>query len=225
MHDFLIKKLTIFREKAYDIKRYKGDTKMSSLQTIKRYLEPGQVYRRSDIMEWSKAVDRHLKQLTDEKILLKASGGLYYCPKMTTFGQSPADDHKLVETFLKDKRFLLMTRSLYNSLGVGTTQMYNETLVYNHKRHGLFNLGGRIFRFVRKPLFSRKITPEFLLVDLVDNMEKLPENQERLFERVRVKALSMKRRALYKEIQSYGGVKARKFFAKVFNDERLRYGA
>ena len=198
---------------------------MKVLQVVKSHLEQGQVYRRSDFMKWSTAVDRHLKQLVDEKTLLKLSGGLYYYPKKTVFGQAPAHDKKLVEVFLTDKRFLLMTPNMYNSLGLGTTQLYNETIVYNYKRHGLFNLGGRKFRFVRKPHVSPEISPEFLLVDLVDNMDKLAENKVNILERVRKKALSMSRKTLDKEIKSYGGVKARKFFTHVFNDERLRYGA
>jgi hypothetical protein len=28
-----------------------------------------------------------------------------------------------------------------NSVGVGTTQLYDKTVVYNHKRHGNFSLG------------------------------------------------------------------------------------
>jgi hypothetical protein len=198
---------------------------MTALQGLKRHIRPGQVYRRSDFVKWSTAVDRHLKQLVDEKTLLKLSGGLYYYPKKTIFGQSPAHEKKLVEVFLKDKRFLLMTPNMYNSLGVGTTQLYNETIVYNYKRHGLFNLGGRTFHFIRKLHVSPEISPEFLLVDLVDNINKLAENKEKLLEHVRKKALSMSRKTLYREIQRYGGVKARKFFREVFNDERFRYGA
>jgi hypothetical protein len=34
---------------------------------------------------------------------------------------------------------------------VGTTQLYDKTVVYNHKRHGNFSLGGRKFDFRVKP--------------------------------------------------------------------------
>ena len=81
-------------------------------------------------MKWSTAVDRHLKQLVDEKTLLKLSGGLYYYPKKTVFGQAPAHNKKLVEAFLKDKRFLLMTPNMYNSLGVGITQGFCMKIYY-----------------------------------------------------------------------------------------------
>jgi hypothetical protein len=116
---------------------------MTRLQALKEHLRPGQVYRREDLARWSNAVDRHIKQLQDEGTLTKLAGGLYAYPKDTVFGKAPAEDAKLISTFLKDHRFLLASPNAYNSLGVGTTQLYDKTVVYNHKRHGLFSLGGR----------------------------------------------------------------------------------
>src|SRR5215831_14757836 len=136
---------------------------MTRLQELKKHLRPGQVYRRQDLARWSNAVDRHLKQLVEEGTLTKLSGGLYLFPKDTDFGKAPAEDEKLVEAFLRDHRFLLASPNAYNALGVGTTQLYDKTVVYNHKRHGKFSLGGRKFEFRYKPTFPRKLTPEFLL--------------------------------------------------------------
>jgi len=80
---------------------------MTKLEELKRHLRPGRVYRREDLAQWSNAVDRHLKQLVSEGTLTKLAGGLYLYPKATVFGQAPPEDDKLVETFLKDDRFLL----------------------------------------------------------------------------------------------------------------------
>jgi hypothetical protein len=38
----------------------------------------------------------------------------------------------LVESFLKDSDFLMVKPNLYNTLGLGLTQLYNTTWVYNH---------------------------------------------------------------------------------------------
>src|SRR6266851_3973884 len=141
---------------------------MTKLQELKRRLRPGQVYRREDVARWSNAVDRHLKQLVEEGTLAKLAGGLYAYPKETVFGKAPAEDDKLVEAFLKDDRFLLASPNAYNSLGVGTTQLYDKTVVYNHKRHGRFSLGGRTFDFRVKPTFPTTLSREFLPVDLVN---------------------------------------------------------
>ena len=152
---------------------------MTKLEALKKHLRPGQVYRREDLARWSNAVDRHLKQLLADGTLTKLAGGLYAYPKETVFGKAPAEDDKLVGTFLKDHRFLLASPNAYNSLGVGTTQLYDKTVVYNHKRHGLFSLGGRAFDFRVKPAFPKALNKEFLLVDLVNNVDRTRRKQER----------------------------------------------
>ena len=163
---------------------------MTKLEEFKRHLRPGQVYRREDLARWSNAVDRHLKQLLEDGTLTKLAGGVYAYPKQTVFGKAPAEDDKLVETFLKDDRFLLTSPNAYNGLGVGTTQLYDKTVVYNHKRHGEFSLGGRTFDFRVKPRFPRTLSEEFLLVDLVNNLDRLAESKEDVLRRVRDRAAS-----------------------------------
>lgn len=196
---------------------------MNALEQVKHHLREGRVYRRADLEPWSNAVDRHLLQLQEDGVLVKLSGGLYYCPKMTAFGLAPAEDERLVEAFLKDRRFLLTSPNLYNALGLGTTQLYNETLVYNHKRHGRFTLGGRTFRFAMKPHFPAKPTPEFLLVDVVNNLAQLAEDREQVLKQVERKAHSMERRSLEKAVRDYGGARAKKFFSKILSESTMQY--
>lgn len=38
---------------------------MTRLDEFKQHLQPGQVYRRAQLAQWSNAVDRHVKQLVD----------------------------------------------------------------------------------------------------------------------------------------------------------------
>lgn len=149
---------------------------MTALQALENQLEPGRLYRRADLERYSNAVDRHLKQLQGKGLLKKLSGGLYHYPRKTKFGETPPTDHELVRTFLKDDRFLLFSPNAYNSLGLGTTQLYNETRVYNHKRHGTFKVGGRTFNFVRKAHFPDKVTREFFLIDLINNEKNLKDD-------------------------------------------------
>jgi hypothetical protein len=186
---------------------------MTKLQELKRRLRPGQVYRREHVARWSNAVDRHLKQLVEEGTLTKLAGGLYVYPKETVFGKAPAEDDKLVEAFLKDDRFLLVSPNAYNSLGVGTTQLYDKTVVYNHKRHGDFRLGGRKFEFRMKPSLPKSLTKEFLLVDLVNNVNQLAESKQDVLARVAEKAASCDFRRLERAARSYGNVQTKKFFA------------
>jgi hypothetical protein len=186
--------------------------RLSTLQQLRRHLQPGKVYRREDLARWSNAVDRHLKQLVTDGTLTKLSGGLYGYPKQTVFGKAPADDHALVAAFLKDARFLLTSPNAYNSLGVGTTQLYDKTVVYNHKRHGEFKLGGRTYDFRVKPSFPKKATPEFLLVDLVNNVNRLAESKKEVLTRVRERASACNALRLQRAVRDYGSARAKKFF-------------
>src|ERR1700749_1014292 len=92
------------------------------LDTLRKKLKPGEVYRRADLQAWSTSVDRHLQELVKNGTLEKLSGGLYYVLTQSTFGKVPAEEHALVEAFLKDRDFLLTSPGDYNALGVGSTQ-------------------------------------------------------------------------------------------------------
>lgn len=189
---------------------------MDRLDELKQHLVPGKVYRRADLTRWTASVDRDIRKLLDAGELTKLSGGVYMRPKTTSFGRAPASDRDLVEAFLRDKRFLLLTPNAYNTLGVGATQLYNETVVYNRKRHGRFRLGNRVYDFRMKPEFPATATREFLLVDLVNNLKRLAEDETQVLERAKVVARELDPNALRQAAEDYGGVRAKKFFKDVF---------
>jgi hypothetical protein len=136
-------------------------------------------------------------------------------PKDTVFGKAPAEDAELVAGFLKNHHFLLASPNIYNTLGVGTTQLYDKTVVYNHKRHGIFALGGRTFAFRQKPSLPRKLSQEFLLVDLVNNLDRLAESRDEVLTRVKERAASLDTPLLLRTARDYGNVKTKKFFSEV----------
>lgn len=187
------------------------------LDELKKHLEPGRVYRPKDLARFSKSVDRHLAELVAEGTLKKLRNGLYFVPEKTVFGEAPPKDRELVEAFLNDSHFLLASPNAYNSLGVGTTQLYNKTVVYNHKRHGTFTLGGRNFEFKMKPRFPQKMSREFLLVDCLNNLEDLAENPQTVWEKARTQALKMNRQRLRNNAENYGKLRVKKFFETVLN--------
>jgi len=150
------------------------------MEALINHIKPGRVYRRSDLEFFSTAVDRHLSQLRNAGALKRLGKGLYYVPKESKFGLVPPDDKELVKRFLMDESFLLLSPNAYNSLGLGTTQLYNTTWVYNHKRRGEFKFNGKTFIFKTKSAFPKKISKEYLVVDLLNNLKELAEDPENL---------------------------------------------
>ncbi len=191
---------------------------MSALGELKRKLRPGQVYRRKDLARWSNAVDRHLHQLVEEGRLRKVSGGLYMAPRKTRFGSAPAEPEEMVGSFLGDDRFLLVSPNAYNGLGVGTTQLYNKPVVYNRKRHGEFELNGRPFEFRRRPSFPKAVSEEFLLVDLLHNLDRLAEDREAVRERALKRAREFDRKRLAKAVYDYDSSRVRNLLTPILED-------
>lgn len=185
---------------------------MSTLDALKSHLKPGKTYRRADLSQFSKSVDRHLQELVCKGTLRKLSAGLYYCPSNSVFGEVPPSEDDLIRSFLKDDRFLVTSPNFYNALGVGTTQLYNKRVIYNHKRHGKFKFSGRTFEFRIKHHFPLTMSEEFLLVDLVNNIEMLAEDQNAVLMRVRRRALMMNKTRLKRAIRLFASTATRKFF-------------
>lgn len=183
---------------------------MSRLDQLKKHLRPGRVYRREDLAQWSKSVDRHARELLEQGVLTKLRSGLYYYPETSVFGQVPPDDAELVKSFLREDDFLLTSFNAYNSLGVGTTQLYNQSIVYNHKRHGVFTLGGRTFEFRRKPRFPKKLTQEFLVVDLLNNLQELAEDEDSVRARALAKLQQLSAAAVRRAARQFGKVSTQK---------------
>jgi len=191
---------------------------MKRLEQLKRHLKPGMVYRRSDLTKWSKSVDRHARELVQQGVLEKLQNGLYYYPKSSTFGNVPADERSLVRTFLKEDDFLMTSPNAYNALKLGTTQLYNSLVVYNHKRHGTFELAGRKFEFRMKHRFPRKLTEEFLLVDLMNNLKSLAEDKEALKTKVREKVFQLDTKKLQHAVKRYANASSKKYFESVLTN-------
>ncbi len=187
----------------------------STLEQLKRHLRAGRVYRREELLPWSHSVDRHLKELTGDGTLQKIRTGLYYCPRKFEFGEAPADEHELVKAFLKTDHFVVTSPNAYNQLGLGTTQLYNKRVVYNQKRHGTFALGNRMVTFERRFNVPRRLSPEFLLVDLVNELDQLAEDQDAVLSRVREKAKKMDRRKLSRAVSLYGKYSTQKKFQEM----------
>ena len=157
------------------------------MNLLRQHIKQGEVYRRSDLEYYSTAIDRHLAQLTKDGTLVKLNQGLYYSPKQSKFGVVPPDDRQVVERFLKDEDFLLVSPNTFNSLGLGLTQLYKL-----------------------KSSFPKNITREYLLVDLLNNMENLAEDQSQTLDKLPNNIGSFNADALMKATQLYGKGKTKR---------------
>ena len=194
----------------HSIKKLNRNLKMGAAAQIADELQVGRVYRRMDLAHLNKSVDRHINQLLSIGMLKKLARGLYYAPRHSRFGPLPPSDEQVVKEFLRDTDFLILSPSSYNTVGLGTTQLYNITLVYNHKRYGVFKLGNRQFHFRVKPRFPKKLTPEFLYVDLLNNLDELAEDRDAVLSQARTKLLAFNPTQLQKALDRYGNMATRK---------------
>ncbi|MDE3270190.1 MAG: DUF6088 family protein [Pseudomonadota bacterium] len=149
----------------------------TSLQAMINVLEPGGVYRRADFDPLSSNVDRNLAQLVKENVLEKICRGIYLHPHQTTFGQAMPEEKKLLRKFLDDDNFVVYSPCMFNSLGFGTTQLYDKVIVLNKKRHGKIAIGGRTFFFHRQRNVPRTMTKEFLMVEMLNRFNELAEDK------------------------------------------------
>lgn len=176
-------------------------------------MRAGHVYRRDMLLSYSKALDRDLDILVEKGLLRKLAGGLYYKPAMSEFGALPPKDDNLVSSFLRDNKFLLYSWNQYNSLGVGLTQLYNRVVVLNRKRHGVFKFGNREFDFRRSSKgFPTKLTPEFLLIDLLNNLNELAEDTSLVKKNIGNRLAFFDQKKLLRLARTYGKVSTKKFF-------------
>lgn len=148
--------------------------------------------------------------------------GFITTPRPPFLGRCRQTSRSLSAPYLKEDDFLLTSPNAYNTLSLGTTQLYNAHVVYNHKRHGRFTLGGRTFEFRRKPRFPRKLTEEFLLVELLNNLPALAEDTEALRARAHAKAKELDAGKLRLAARAYGKVATRKFFDQALADAAIR---
>ena len=128
----------------------------------------------------------------------------------------PPKDHDLIGCFLNDDDFLSYSWHQYNALGLGLTQLYNRIIVLNHKRHGIFKLGSKEFDF-RRPSkgFPNKLTAEFLLVDLVNNLDELAEDISDIKERIRKNIFRFDWFKVSEFSKKYGKIDTKLFFDNI----------
>lgn len=183
---------------------------MKTLERVKKHLTPGRTYRRSDLAELSSNIDRHLQTLVKEGLLKKLSTGMYVAPKNTDFGEAPPDENSLLKSFLKDDHFVVYSPSQFNSLGLGSTQLYNSRVVFNRKRTGNLDVGGRSYSFKLWREAPKTLTTEFLVVEFLNRLNELAEDRNSLLENLRSKLVDMDTGKLLRTANRFGTLSTQK---------------
>lgn len=134
-------------------------------------LEAGRVYRTRDLARWGINTPRLAKRLVAQGRLVPLAHGLFAYPERSRFGEVPPADEELMRAFLDGTPFVFTGPQRWNALGLGSTAVFATPLVYNTKRSGTFELGGRRF-LLRRVAFPADPPAEWFVVDLLENAEK-----------------------------------------------------
>lgn len=194
-------------------------TLATSPQKLLNSLSHGKVYRREDLLLLSKSVDRDLNNLKQKGKLQKVGAGLYLYPKNSKWGFLPAEPKELAKSFLKTSDFLIISNNHYNALGLGMTQLWNETRVYNKRRHQKLELGGMMFNF-QMPYngYPKHLTIEFLFVDLLNNISKCGESPAAVKEKISKGIHNFDSDLLLKLAKKYGKLGTKQYFSKLLSN-------
>jgi len=153
------------------------------------------VYRTRELAAWGSNAPRLAKRLVREGALVPLAHGLFAHPKLSRFGAVPPTDEELMRAFLDGAPFVFTGPDRWNVLGLGTTAMFAAPLVYNTKRSGTFELGGRRF-VLRRVAFPDQPTPEWYAVDLLEHADQAGASRSELASAL---ARTLERRALDRE--------------------------
>ena len=142
-------------------------------------LEPGRVYRTRELKAWGINAPRLAKRLVRERKLVPLAPGLFAHPKRGRFGAVPPSDEELMRAFLEGAPFVFTGPDRWNALGLGTTAVFAAPLVYNTKRSGTFDFGGRRFE-LRRVAFPENPPPEWFVVDLIEHADQAGASRSEL---------------------------------------------
>jgi len=129
-------------------------------------VEAGRVYRTGHLRRWGANPTRLAARLERSGVLRRLTHGLYYAPRRSKFGEVPPSAEALLDAFLQGTAYVLTGPSRWNALGLGSTALFRYPLVYNMKRSGRLNIGGRTFDF-RQIAFPAAPPAEWFVVDLL----------------------------------------------------------
>ena len=138
-------------------------------------MTPGRVYRTHELLAFTANPSRWAKRLVEQGVLKQPYHGLYYVPVPSNFGPVGPRPEELLRAYFDGEPFLITGPYFWNALGLGTTQMFAVSLVYNHKITGIVRVGGSRYWF-RRVRFPSPPPIEWFIVDLLHNERHMGED-------------------------------------------------
>lgn len=173
-------------------------------------LEPGTVYRTAWLRRWGNNPTRLAQKLEARGLVRRLGHGLLYTPRTSRFGEVPPSDEALLDAFLDGTAYVVTGPARWNALGLGSTALFARPLVYNTKRTGTFDLGGRTFE-LRRVAFPTDPPPEWFVVDLLRHADAAGVDRRELVDRLhrRVRAGRFDADRLLDMARRFGGAAER----------------
>ncbi len=143
------------------------------------------VFRTGDLRSSNPA--RLASRLVAEGRAVKLANGLYAKRRASRFGSLPPSPSEVMRVFLQGREgrdWIFSGPEIWNALGLGSTAVFPETLVYNRKRTGSFRFGGMPFR-LRRVAFPPRPRQEWFVVDLFQHAAEAGVDREELTQRLR----------------------------------------
>lgn len=149
------------------------------MRTLPPAMTPGRLYRTRELHVFSANPSRWAKRLVEQGVLRQAHHGLYYAPLQTRLGPVGPTRDELLHAFLCSDDYLVTGPYFWNAMGLGTTQLFAVTLVYNRERSGKVDVGGVPVWF-RRVRFPKNPPLEWYVVDLYQNERWMAEDTSRM---------------------------------------------
>lgn len=156
---------------------------MSTVRNLKKRLEritPGILFSIDSLnLERSTSLRKALSRIEKSGDIKRLNGGqgLYYIPKEGILGEIKPNQSQILEMILKTQKKGYQTGvSLFNKLGL-TTQVPAHVTIATEAAPQTTTIGGLKVKFLKsRALINKKNTPLLQLLDIISNINKVPDS-------------------------------------------------
>lgn len=117
---------------------------------------------------------KNLERLCKSKKLNHLAKGIYYRPKMSSFGEIPISSDQVIKYYVKNYKGLVIGYKLYNKKGL-TTQIGKKTVVLsNQLREEQKNIGDVLIKRINLKL-DKKTVASIEMLEVLQNYDRIED--------------------------------------------------